>query len=344
MVKLLIPSFLLSLFGIFTVIGIRHTVLWSQVVYFIIAFTVFFAVKKIGRHFFQINAKTFYWLFVILLIVTFFIGLEVKGSRRWIDLYFYRFQASEFFKVFFILFLADFLTIKQSQFQQFSIFLKSLVLFVIPTFIIFKQPDLGNALVLVAVYGVMILFSDIPKKYLLGLFITTVAFIPVGWFFMHDYQKDRILSFISPSVDTQGTAYNMIQAVITTGSGKFFGRGLGMGTQSRLFFLPENITDFAYSSLVEQFGLFGGLLVIFLYGVMIWLLIDRLLRFYYQHSQENKEKFLYITGLLSYIIFQFFVNIGMNMGMLPIAGVALPFISYGGSSALAILIAFALVP
>ncbi len=136
----------------------------------------------------------------------------------------------------------------------------------------------------------------------------------------------------------------MIQAVITIGSGKLLGRGLGMGTQSRLYFLPENLTDFAFSSLVEQFGFIGGFIVILLYGVIFWYLIKKLIFFYYQHYPESKRNFLYVAGLLSYIIFQFFVNVGMNMGILPVAGIALPFISYGGSSVLALLIGFALIP
>lgn len=342
--NLIIPSFFLSLFGIFTVFGIKHAVLWSQVLYFIFAFAVYFFIKKIGRHFFQINSKTFYWIFLILLTLTFFIGLEVKGSRRWIDLYFYKFQASEFFKIFFILFLSDYLTAKHGKFAQLSIFLKSIFYFIIPTFIIFKQPDLGNALVFVVIFTTMTLMSDIPKRYFFSFIIFCLSLIPFSWFVLQEYQRHRILSFISPSIDTQGTAYNMIQAVITVGSGKLLGRGLGMGTQSRLFFLPENLTDFAFSSLVEQLGFIGGILVIILFGVIIWYLIRRLIKFNYQHNPENKRNFLYMGGLISYITFQFFVNIGMNMGILPVAGIALPFISYGGSSVLALLIGFALIP
>lgn len=318
--------------------------MWSQVLYFTIAFIAYFLVRKIGRHFFQINSKMFYWSFVFILLITFFIGLEVKGSQRWIDFYFYKFQASEFFKVVFILFLSEVLSKKREKFENILVFLKSFVYFIIPTVIIFKQPDLGNATVFVAIFLVMLFFSDIPKRYLIILAMVGVLLLPLGWLFLKDYQQHRILSFLSPHVDTQGTSYNMIQAVITVGSGMLFGRGLGLGTQSRLFFLPENLTDFAYSSLVEQFGFIGGLLVIVLYGVIFLYLIMKLVKIFHQHSIENKKNFLYIIGLLTYIAFQFFVNIGMNMGMVPIAGIALPFISYGGSSVMALLIGFALIP
>ncbi|MDO8610357.1 MAG: FtsW/RodA/SpoVE family cell cycle protein [bacterium] len=344
MLNLVIPSFFLSLFGIFTVFGITHSFLLNQLIYFVVAFVIFFIIKKIGRHFFQLNSTFFYWLFVFILIGTFFFGLEVKGSKRWIDLYFYKFQSSEFFKIFFILFMAQLLSLKHLKYHGFITFIKSFIYFLIPTLIIFKQPDLGNALVYVVIYISMIMFSDIPKQFLAYLSGICIFLFPFGWFILKQYQKDRLLSFVNPHLDTQGTAYNMIQAVITVGSGQFFGRGLGLGTQSRLFFLPENFTDFAYSSLIEQFGFIGGFVVIVLYVVIAIFLIKRLYKFYYQKTPEGKQNFLYIVGLLSYMLFQVMINIGMNIGLVPVAGIALPFISYGGSSVLAIMIGFALVP
>ncbi len=136
----------------------------------------------------------------------------------------------------------------------------------------------------------------------------------------------------------------MIQSVVTIGSGKLLGRGLGLGTQSRLYFLPENHTDFAFGSLVEQFGFFGGGLVLIFYGVIIFLIASRAVKFYFQKDEEGKKKFLFCLGMLSYVVFQVFINIGMNLGLLPVAGVALPFISYGGSSLVSFLIGFALIP
>ncbi len=342
--QILIPSVFLSLFGIFTIFGIRQNFLLNQVIYFSLAFSAYFVFKKVGTLFFRLNARLIYWSFIAILVITFFIGLEVKGSKRWIDFYFYKFQASEFLKVFFILFLSQILSFKNIHINKLSAFIKAFVYFIIPTFIIFKQPDLGNALVYSFIFFSMVFFSDFPKKYLLYLFGLFVAAVPFGWFFLREYQRDRILSFFSPHLDTQGTAYNMIQAVITVGSGKFLGRGLGLGTQSRLFFLPENHTDFAFSSLVEQFGFVGGLLVLICYGVLVYYLCRKIIKFYFQKTEEGKWNFLYMVGLTSYFVFQIVVNISMNMGLLPVAGIALPFISYGGSSVLALMIGFALVP
>ncbi len=344
MINLLIPGILLSLFGVFTLFGINVGLFFHQLIFVVVAFAAFIAVKKIGLPVFRSNSKLLYWIFIVALIVTYIVGLEVKGSRRWLDFGLFNFQASEFFKAFFILFLAEHLTKRYIKHNSFDSFLKSIAYFILPTFIIFKQPDLGNALVFFFIFFTMVLFSDYPKRYIIYSMFFLFLTIPFGWLFMKGYQRDRILSFLSPHLDTQGTAYNMIQAVITIGSGKFFGRGLGLGTQSRLFFLPENHTDFAFASLVEQFGFLGGLAVLVLYAVIIYLLIQRAVKFYFQRDEEGKKRFLYTIGVLSYLVFQIFVNMGMNLGILPVAGIALPFISYGGSSIAALLIAFALIP
>jgi len=162
--------------------------------------------------------------------------------------------------------------------------------------------------------------------------------------FLKYYQKNRILSFFSLFLEQQGNAYNMIQAMITVGSGKWFGKGLGLSTQSRLFFLPENKTDFAFSTLIEQFGFFGGFIVLLLYLVLFFFLFKRITLLLKKNDDESKIMFLYVLGIFSYIFFQMFVNIGMNLGVLPIAGIALPFISSGGSLIVTLFLGFALIP
>jgi len=337
--EILIPSFLLSVFGLFNLFGLNQDLFFKQLIFFLIAFIVYFIVKSMGRNFFKLNANFFYWLLIAILIITYIIGLEVKGSKRWLDLYFFNFQSSEFFKVVFVLFMANYFSRKKILENNLSFFLKSFLYFILPAFIIFKQPDLGNASVFAFIYFVMIIFSDQPKRFLLYLFSITGLLAPIGWFFLKSYQKARFASFLNPHLDIEGTAYNMIQAVITIGSGGFFGKGLGLSTQS-----PENTTDFAFASLVEQFGFVGGFFVILLYGIIIYALAKKMVKYFFQNDTENKIKFLYCLGILSYFVFQVVINIGMNMGLLPIAGIALPFISYGGSSVLALMIGFALLP
>ncbi|MBI4226223.1 rod shape-determining protein RodA [Candidatus Roizmanbacteria bacterium] len=344
MTQLLLPSFFLSMIGIFDIFGIKQSLAINQIFYVIIGFLAFFVSKKIGRNFFATNSQLLYWFFIFLLAATFIIGLEVKGSKRWIDLYFFNFQTSEIFKPFFILFLADFLIRDYKIVNPINIFLFSLLYFLLPTLIIFKQPDLGNAAVYFFIFIVVVLFSDLAKKYILYFCLFLFLALPIGWKFMQGYQKDRIASFLNPKIDQQGIAYNITQAIITVGSGKFAGRGLGLGTQSRLYFLPENHTDFAFSSMIEQFGFLGGFTVIVLYLIIGTMIVKRLPASYLLRDRTDKKNFLYLVGFLSYFIFQILVNVGMNLGLFPITGIALPFISFGGSSFVAIMIGMALIP
>lgn len=340
----MIASFILIFFGLFNLFGLNQSLFFRQLIFVTIGIAFYFSFKAIGRHFFKMNAWLFYWLMAAILVITFIVGIEVKGSRRWLDLYFFNFQVSEPFKVFFILFLSQLLTSKKLLENQLAFFTKTFLYFAVPAFIIFKQPDLGNATVFFFIYLSMIFFSDGAGRHLFYLVIMGLVAGPIGWLFLKNYQKARLVSFLNPHLDTQGTAYNMIQAVITIGSGKFWGKGLGLSTQSRLYFLPENTTDFAFASLVEQFGFFGGFLVILFYGIVIYAIAMRAIKFKNSPDREGRANFLYCIGFLSYLVFQIFVNIGMNMGLLPIAGIALPFISYGGSTVLATLIGLALLP
>jgi rod shape determining protein RodA len=341
---IVISSFFLSVFGLFNLFGLNHNLFFRQLVYLIIGFLGYYFLKSIGSNFFRINSKFFYRFFIVVLLITFIVGLEVKGSKRWLNFYFFNFQASEFFKVFFILFLVEILTIKNLLANSFFNFIKIFLYFLLPFIIIFKQPDLGNAMIYFFIFIILIMFSAVPKKYIGYLISLIIFFTPIGWLLMKDYQRARILSFVNPHLDTQGTAYNMIQAVITIGSGMFFGRGLGLSTQSRLFFLPENTTDFAFASLVEQFGFFGGFFVLVFFTLIFIHLTKRTIHFYYQKTQDDQKKFLYCLGILTYFVSQTIINLGMNMGIMPVTGIALPFISYGGSSVLAILLGLALLP
>ncbi|MFA6391090.1 MAG: FtsW/RodA/SpoVE family cell cycle protein, partial [Patescibacteria group bacterium] len=203
----------LSVFGLFNLFGLSQDLFIRQFIFLFFGFLSYFVIKSIGSNFFRINSKFFYWFFITILIVTFIVGLEVKGSKRWLNFYFFNVQGSEFFKVFFILFLAEILTVKNLFGNTFLNFIKVFSYFLIPFVIIFKQPDLGNAMVYFFVFFVLLIFSTFSKKYLGYLIGLMVIFIPFGWFLMKDYQRLRILSFVSPHLDVQGSAYNMIQSV-----------------------------------------------------------------------------------------------------------------------------------
>lgn len=344
MIGVILPTILLLTFSIGNLFGIRASVLPQHIVFIITGGVLFFVLRRIGLPYFRVNIRIFYILFIVLLIITFLIGIEVKGSQRWIDVGFTRFQPSEFFKLIFIIFFADIFARLRSSYAPFPIFVKALIAFIIPTLIVFKQPDLGNALVYSYTFGIMLLFSGLPRRYFISLVVFIIVLLPIFWFTLHGYQRDRLVSFILPHTDQQGASYNMTQAVITVGSGTVVGRGLGGGTQSRLSFLPENHTDFAYSSLVEQFGFIGGGLVIVLFIFICIRMVKVLIRYIHTDDDHSRFLFLYTLGTLSCFVFHIMVNIGMNMGLFPITGIPLPFISYGGSSLVTWMMLFAFIP
>src|SRR3989339_954427 len=179
----------LSVFGLFNLLGLSQELFLRQLIYLFLGFLGYFIIKSIGSHFFRINNKFFYWFFITVLIVTFMVGLEVKGSKRWLNFYFFNFQGSEFFKVFFILFLTEILTVKNILANSFFNFIKIFLYFLLPFIIIFKQPDLGNAMVYFFIFITLIMFSTVPKKYLGYLSGLFIFLMPLGWFLMKDYQK-----------------------------------------------------------------------------------------------------------------------------------------------------------
>ncbi|MEO6509268.1 MAG: FtsW/RodA/SpoVE family cell cycle protein [Patescibacteria group bacterium] len=332
MILLYLCTFLLYVFGLLNLFGLSKEYFYKQLLFTLVGLLVFYIVRRVNIDFFRLNSKLLYWVFIAIMLMTYIIGFEAKGSRRWIDLGFFNFQPSEFFKVFFILFIADYFSRFRSAIALLPHYAKSILYFALPSFIIFKQPDLATTVIFTFIFAVLCFFSKIPKKYFLYTVLIGILILPLGTFFLKDYQKHRITSFLSPHLNQQSTSYNMTQAVISIGSGGFIGRGLGLGTQSQLYFLPENHTDFAFSALVEQFGFIGGAIIIILFSIIALVLIKKLVDFYYKKDEDGLFKFYFVLGFLAFFIFQIFINIGMNLGMLPIAGIALPLVSYGGSS------------
>jgi len=343
MISIYLTAFFIYSFGLLNILGVRPNLVMSQVAFLGVGLVIFLLVKKIGKNFFLTNGKFFYWLMIFFLVLVLIFGENVRGSRRWLNLYF-NFQPSEFIKIFFIIYVSQILSQAKHHFDQRLRFLTILFYFVIPAALVFKQPDLGTTIVLSIIFFTMIFISDIPKKYLFRLFLSVVLLLPFAWFFIKPYQKVRLLSFFNPHLDTQGTSYNMIQAIITIGSGGFFGKGLGLGTQSKLFFLPENYTDFAFASLIEQFGFFGGMIIIILFAILCASLIAKLFKYSSFANEQTTFNFYFTLGFLAYILSQVVINIGMNMGMMPITGITLPLISAGGSSLVSLLLGLALLP
>jgi rod shape determining protein RodA len=237
-----------------------------------------------------------------------------------------RAQFSEILKPFLAISFASYAAHK--KIFNFRSLLEAFVLLVPVVFLIFFQPDLGNALIYAAIVMATLIYVGFSFKYFLALLLPLLAVFPLIWHFLHDYQRQRVLTFIDPSRDPLGTSYNVIQSVIAVGSGMIMGRGLGQGTQSGLRFLPERHTDFIFATISEQLGFIGTTIVLICFAVVIYRIFVIFL-----NSEEGFSKNFSAIVFFSFLI-QIFVNIGMNIGIIPIVGVTLPFVSYGGSSLL----------
>lgn len=258
-------------------------------------------------------------------------GKVALGAQRWIDLGFFHYQPSETMKMCLIILLARVLCSKNSDGRGMG--LKELVLpltvLIVPFVLVVKQPDLGTALMLTAIGVTMIIFAKVRKTILFTGIIGVAVAIPLAWkYALRDYQKARVENFIQPTNDPKGSGYNSIQSKIAVGSGKVFGKGFRKGTQSQLEFLPERHTDFIYSVLSEEHGFVGSSTTLALFCVLFLITI--------RIASTARDKFgaMLTVGVTAYIFWHMFINIGMVIGLLPIVGVPLPLLSYGGSSML----------
>jgi rod shape determining protein RodA len=269
----------------------------------------------------------------------------IRGSKRWLDLGFFRFQPSEFGKVLFVLALAGFLAERSRRLNEPRTTLTAVGLGLVPTFLVFLQPDFGSALVYTAAVAAMLVVAGTPWSHLGALAVGTVAIAVLvlgvlpsaGMPLLKDYQQQRLTGFLNPASDPGGTTYNITQSKNAIGSGQVRGRGPVNATQTTLNFLPEHHTDFAFASLAEERGFVGAGLLLMLYLLVVW----RGLRI----ITIAREPFTAIVagGLVVALLFQVFVNVGMTMGIAPITGIPLPFVSVGGSSMIANLIAIGLL-
>ncbi len=274
------------------------------------------------------NSSWFIFLVAVAsLIAVLFWGKTIYGAQRWLDLGFFNFQPSELAKVGVVLVTSAFLS-KINHSLGLRDILKVLIIVIIPAYLIARQPDLGSALLLVFLMAGMLIYHGIRKNTFKTLLLTTPILIPSGWIFLKDYQKVRLLTFLNPGHDPLGSGYHVIQSQIAIGSGGFWGKGFMEGTQSQLRFLPEKHTDFAFSVYGEEWGFIGSLILLFLFSLFLYQI--------FLSSEEAKDKFgtMLCVGVFFYFFWQIFINIGMVLGLMPVVGVPLPFVSYGGTSLL----------
>lgn len=283
-------------------------------------------------------AYLFYFLSLVTLVLVLLIGKKASGAQRWLVIGGYTFQVSEMAKLVLIMTLARYFG-GGKLIGDYK--LKDLVvpgmLTVIPFLLIAKQPDLGTSMVLVFVLFVMIFIVEVNPKILLYLTGTSVLALPAAWFFLKDYQKNRLLTLIDPQLDPLGTGYHILQSRIAVGSGGFWGKGLLAGTQSRLHFLPEQHTDFIFSVFAEEMGFAGSCTLLILYLILIVRALDMI------SKVRDRFGMLLGLGIISTLCFYVIFNIGMTVGLFPVVGIPLPLMSYGGSSIVTTYVAIGII-
>lgn len=312
--------------------GGDHALVSKQIIWVGISIVFFFALSQIEIKMLM-KSNILIWIFgslIFFLAMIFIFGTISKGAQSRFSFGDISLQPAELVKVVLILILAKYFSRRHVQIAHFKhIFISAIYLFV-PFVLIFLQPDFGSAVILGLIWFGMILVSGVSKRHLLGVLgVGAVAFLSLWFFVLQPYQKDRIVSFINPLADIQGAGYNAYQSTIAVGSGQILGKGIGYGSQSRLNFLPEYETDFIFAAFAEEWGFIGVIMLLTLFAVIIWRIIWHAL-----HAGSNFE-LLFCLGVAIFFISHILINVGMNVGLLPVTGITLPFMSYGGSHLIA---------
>lgn len=300
----------------------------KQVGFVIVGLILVFGISLIDYSRLQHYFPQLYALNIVSLLSVFLLGRSVKGAQRWIDLVVFRFQPSELAKLLAILTLAAYIVYRKGDMDSPAEVARSFALMLPPMLLIMRQPDLGTALVIGAIWFGMLFVAGVRWQYLVATALIVLV-VGVGAWQLHilsDYQVDRLVVFVDPGVDPSGAGYNLKQSKIAIGSGGMWGKGLLSGTQTNLNFLPERHTDFIFSVLGEELGFVGGAMLLGLYG---WLLLSAL-----RVASAARDQFGgYVAGgIITMWLFQMAVNMGMTTGIMPVTGIPLPFMSYGGSS------------
>lgn len=288
---------------------------------FLIAGLLNFDYRTLGRF-----AQPLYLFNLAMLLAVMFVGQSALGAQRWIQVGPISLQPSEFSKLIMIVSLAKLLEGRTGKLRSFRDILPVFLYVGIPFLLVMKQPDLGTSLVFLAILFGMIFIAGISTRHLMAIFGAALAFMPIFWHFLKDYQKKRLTVFLDPNVDPLGSGYHIIQSKIAIGSGMFLGKGLFGGTQSQLNFLPENHTDFIFAVIGEELGFVGAVVLLLLYFVLLYRGV--------KIAGEARDNFgsLLATGVTSMLAFHVLVNVGMTAGIMPVTGIPLPFMSYGVSA------------
>ncbi|MBI4120890.1 MAG: rod shape-determining protein RodA [Parcubacteria group bacterium] len=299
-----------------------------QSIWILVSIGVFFASSLFDWRFLK-RSDVLVGLFVAAVTVLaflFVVGSTIKGAQSWLQFGGFTVQPSDPVKILIILILAKYFSRRHIEIAHIRHIVVSGFYAFVPFALVFLQPDLGSAIIIFSVWLGMVIVAGVSKKHLALVFAIGAAVFFLLWSFVfHDYQKERILTFLNPLTDLEGAGYNAYQSTIAVGSGGVVGKGVGFGTQSRLEFLPEYETDFIFAAFAEEWGFVGVALLFSLFGIVMWRITRAAL-----HGASNFET-LYAAGLIILFTTHFVIHIGMNIGLLPVTGTPLPFMSYGGS-------------
>lgn len=328
------PNKGLFIAGLLLVLVLSLVTIWStapelfftQLAFVIAGLIIVFLLSHIDTRTFFSFSTVLYITSILLLVLTMIIGKNIRGSVRWINLGFFNLQTSEIVKPFLAIFYSSYLA--QNKISKWKDILLFLFLAIIPVILIVIQPDLGSALTLTCLPLVLLVFTGNIKKLLVISAVALAIVVPLESKLLKPYQRLRLETFINPYKDPQGAGYNVIQATIAVGSGGIFGKGVKLGTQSHLNFLPERHTDFIFASFVEEFGLVGAAFLLAAYFTIINTCMKTA-----KALKDKRTSFLSLS-VFTIFAFQTIVNIGMNLGVMPVTGITLPLFSYGGSSLL----------
>jgi rod shape determining protein RodA len=279
-----------------------------------------------------------YLFFIGVLLLLFIFGSTNKGATSWFDFGAFSFQPVDFMKLTLIIVLAKYFSRRHVEIKNLKLIFISALYAGLPFILVFLQPDFGSAMIILMIWLGMAIVSGISKKHLAVVFgIGVLSFLFLWTFIFQDYQKARLKTFIDPLSDVQNTGYNAYQSTIAVGSGQMFGKGVGYGTQSRLKFLPEYETDFIFAAFSEEWGFVGSVTILLLYVLIVWRIIWQSI-----YGATNFEM-LFGVGVAIMIMSHVIINIGMNIGLMPVTGINLPFMSYGGSHLLTSFIALGIL-
>lgn len=332
---LIISIFSLIAFGLLSIynssIGREDfTNFWKQIVFVVLGFALMLVFSFFDWRIFRANSYlilTLYFLTILALAGLFFFAPEIRNVKSWYKIGPISIDPIEPTKLILIILLAKYFSMRHVELYRIRHILLSGLYIGLPAFLIFLQPDLGSVLIIVLIWLGLLVISGIKIRHFLLLMLAALLIFSLGWsFLLKDYQKNRIISFISPTLtEPLEAGWSQNQSKVAIGSGGFFGKGIGKGTQTQYGFLPEPQTDFIFSALAEEMGFLGVGILLILFSIVIWRIFKQALV-----SETNFPR-LFASGLAILLGIQVFINIGMNLGILPIIGISLPLVSYGGS-------------